>query len=215
VKIFMVKGVHNSGKTTLVASIIRELKARGYSVGTIKDIHAEGFRMDRPGTDTSLHAEAGASLVIARGLTETDVLFQYKLQYSQMFPLFTQDFLILEGDPGVNCPNMVTGHDEIDLDQRCDAHTICFGGVVGETLAEYMEKPVFRTKTQIKEITDLIEEKAMDTKDKKEERELKLYFDGEAVPMVPFVESLIRATILGIVGELKGFEDTTKVKIEL
>lgn len=214
-KIFMVKGAHNSGKTTLVAGVIRELKARGYSVGTIKDIHTEDFRMDRPGTDTSLHADAGASLVIARGLAETDVLFQYKLQFSQMLPLFTQDFLILEGDPGVNCPNMVTGHDEIDLNQRCDAHTVCFGGVAGEILAEYLDKPVFRTKTQIKEITDLIEEKAMETKNKKEERELKLYFDGEEVPMVPFVESLIRATILGIVGELKGFEGTTKVKIEL
>jgi molybdopterin-guanine dinucleotide biosynthesis adapter protein len=215
VKIFMVKGVHNSGKTTLVAGVIRELKARGYSVGTIKDIHAEDFRMDRPGTDTSLHAESGASLVIARGLTETDVMFQYKLQVAQMLPLFTQDFLILEGDPGISCPNLVTGHDEIDLNQRCDAHTVCFGGIVGETLAEYMDKPVFRTKTQIKEITDLIEEQAMENKENSNERELKLYFDGEEVPMVPFVESLIRATILGIVGELKGFEDNTKVKIEL
>jgi molybdopterin-guanine dinucleotide biosynthesis protein B len=211
----MIKGVHNSGKTTLVAGVIRELKTRGYSVGTIKDIHAKDFHMDRPGTDTNLHAESGASLVVARGLAETDVLFQYKLQLSQILPLFTQDFLILEGDPGVGCPNMVTGHDEIDLDQRCDSHTVCFGGVVGETLAEYMDKPVFRTKTQIKEITDLIEEKAMETKTKSEARELKLYFDGEEVPMVPFVESIIRASILGIVGELKGFEDTTKVKIEL
>ena len=214
-KIFMIKGVHNSGKTTLVAGIIRELTARGYSVGTIKDIHAENFHMDHPGTDTSLHAESGAKLVIARGLMETDVMFQYKMQISQLLPLFTQDYLILEGDPGVNCPNMVTGHDEIDLDQRRDSHTVCFGGVVGETLAEYAEKPVFRTKTQLKEITDLIEEKAMETKNKKDERELKLYFDGEEVPMVPFVESLIRATILGIVGELKGFEENTKVKIEL
>ncbi len=214
-KIFMVKGVHNSGKTTLVAGVIRELKCRGYSVGTIKDIHAKDFRMDRPGTDTSLHADSGASLVVARGLEETDVLFQYKLQFSQILPLFTQDFLILEGDPGVDCPNLVTGHDEIDLDQRCDAHTVCYGGIVGETLAEYKDKPVFRTKTQIKEITDLIEEKAMETKSKQEDRELKLYFDGEEVPMVPFVESIIRATILGIVGELKGFEETTKIKIEL
>jgi molybdopterin-guanine dinucleotide biosynthesis adapter protein len=215
VKTFMIKGVHNSGKTTLVAGVIRELKTRGYTVGTIKDIHAQDFHMDRPGADTNLHAESGASLVVARGLTETDVMFQYKLQFSQMLPLFTQDFLILEGDPGVNCPNMVTGHDEIDLDQRCDSHTVCFGGVVGETLAEYMDKPVFRTKTQIKEITDLIEEKAMETKTKGEDRELKLYFDGEEVLMVPFVESIIRATILGIVGELKGFEETTKVTIEL
>lgn len=214
-KIFMVKGVHNSGKTTLVAGVIKELKARGYTVGTIKDIHAEDFRMDRPGTDTSLHADSGASLVVAKGLAETDFLFQYKLQYHQILPFFTQDFLILEGDPGVDCPNLVTGHDEIDLEKRRDGQTVCFGGVVGETLTEYVEKPVFKTMTQIKEITDLIEEKAMETKSKKDDRELKLYFDGEEVPMVPFVESMIRATILGIVGELKGFEETTKIKIEL
>lgn len=214
-KIFMVKGVHNSGKTTLVAGIIRELTARGYSVGTIKDIHAENFHMDQAGTDTYQHAKAGAKLVVARGLNETDILFQHKLSLHQILPIFNQDFLILEGDPGVVCPNMVTGHDEIDLDRRSDAHTVCYGGLVGETLAEYMQKPVYRTKTQIKEITDLIEEKAMETKIKKEERELKLYFDGEEVPMVPFVESIIRATILGIVGELKGFDDNTKIRIEL
>lgn len=214
-KIFMIKGVHNSGKTSLVVGVIKELTARGYTVGTIKDIHAKDFRMDRPGTDTSLHAEAGAHIVIARGLCETDILFQQKLQVSQLLPIFTQDFLILEGDPGVVCPNLVTGHDEIDLDQRCDAHTVCFGGIVGETLSEYMDKPVFRTKTQIKEITDWIEVKAMETNNKKTERELKVYFDGEEVPMVPFVESIIRASILGIVGELKGFEEGTKIKIEL
>jgi hypothetical protein len=33
--------------------------------------------------------------------------------------------------------------------------------------------------------------------------------------MVPFVEAIIRAAILGMVSELKGFEETTKVKIEL
>ena len=213
-KIFMIKGVHDSGKTTLVAGIISELSARGYSVGTIKDIHAESFRMDQPGTDTCLHAEAGAQLVVARGLAETDVMYQRRLGFEQILPLFTQDYLILEGDPGVACPNMVTGHEEADLDLRMDDNTVCFGGIVSETLSYYKNKPVYRTKTQINEITDLIEEKAMET-NKKEERELKLYFDGEEVPMVPFVESLIRSTILGMMSELKGFEENTKIKIEL
>ena len=213
-KIFMIKGVHDSGKTTLVAGVIRELSARGYTVGTIKDIHAESFRMDRPGTDTSLHAEAGARLVVARGLAETDVMFQQKLGFEQLLPLFTQDFLILEGDPGVVCPNMVTGHDETDLDRRMDDRTICFGGVVAESLTSYNNKPVYRTAIHLKEITDLIEENAMETK-QKEERVLKLTFDGEEVPMVPFVESLIRSTILGMMKELKGFEENTKIKIEL
>ena len=214
-KIFMIKGSHNSGKTTLVTGVVRELVKRGYTVGTIKDIHAKDFHMDQPGTDTSQHAQAGASLVVARGLVETDIMVQNRLAFHQLLPLFSQDFLILEGDPGVICPNLVTGRDEIDLDHRCDSNTLCFGGIVGETLAEYMDKPVFRTKTQIKEITDLIEEKAMETKNKTDERELKLYFDGEAVPMVPFVEAIIRASILGIVGELRGFEEGTKIKIEL
>lgn len=213
-KIFMIKGVHDSGKTTLVAGVIRELAARGYSVGTIKDIHAERFRMDQPGTDTYLHAEAGAELVVARGLAETDVMFQQKLSFDQILPLFTQDYLILEGDPGVACPNMVTGHDEADLDRRMDDNTVCFGGIVAEALTMYKNKPAYRTAIHLNEITDLIEEKAMEI-NKNEERTLKLYFDGEEVPMVPFVESLIRSTILGMMSELKGFEENTKIKIEL
>lgn len=214
-KIFMIKGVHNSGKTTLVVGIIRALTARGYTVGTIKDIHAEDFHMDQQGTDTSLHTSAGAKLVVARGLTETDIMFQRKLQISELLPLFTYDYLILEGDLGLACPNMVTGHDKSDLDSRCDENTVCFGGIAGEALQEYWDKPVFQTLTQMNEIVDRIEEKAMELNNTKKERELKLYFDGEEVPMVPFVESLIRATILGVVGELKGFEENTKVKIEL
>ena len=59
----MIKGVHNSGKTTLVAGIIKELTARGHTVGTIKDIHAEDFAMDRPGTDTFVHRKAGAMAI--------------------------------------------------------------------------------------------------------------------------------------------------------
>lgn len=213
-KIFMIKGVHNSGKTTLVTGIIRELTCRGFSVGTIKDIHAENFRMDQPGTDTSLHGEAGAKLVVARGLAETDILIRRKLKFEELLPLFSQDFLILEGDPGISCPNLVTGHDSSDLDHRKDADTVGFGGIIGDSLTQYDNKPVFRTSDQIREITDLIEEKAMETI-KKEDRELKLYFDGEAVPMVPFVESLIKSTLLGMMSELKGFEENTKIKIEL
>jgi molybdopterin-guanine dinucleotide biosynthesis protein B len=210
----MIKGVHDSGKTTLVAGVIRELVSRGHTVGTIKDIHAESFHMDRPGTDTRQHAEAGAQIVVARGLNETDVLVQRKMCFEELLPLFHQDFLILEGDPGVSCPNLVTGHDEADLDRRCDSRTVCFGGLVAERLNEYMGKPVYRTQTHLKEITDMIEEKAMDA-NKKDERQLKLYFNDEEVPMVPFVESFLRSTLLGMMSELKGFEEDTKVRIEL
>ena len=52
----------NSGKTTLLEKIIREAKARGWRVATIKhDVH--NFEMDQPGKDTWRFAQAGADIV--------------------------------------------------------------------------------------------------------------------------------------------------------
>ena len=56
----MIKGFSKTGKTTTVELLIRELRRRGYTVGTIKDIHYEDYRADVPGTDTFAHFQAGA-----------------------------------------------------------------------------------------------------------------------------------------------------------
>lgn len=58
-----VVGKSDSGKTTLLEGLIRELKRRGYRVGTIKH-DAHSFEMDRPGTDTWRHAQAGSDHVV-------------------------------------------------------------------------------------------------------------------------------------------------------
>ncbi len=54
------------GKTTVLERIIRELKRRGYRVGTIKhDTH--GFEVDKPGKDSWRHAQAGSDVVVISG----------------------------------------------------------------------------------------------------------------------------------------------------
>lgn len=51
------------GKTTLIEKLIKEFKARGYKVGTVKhDTH--GFDMDHEGKDTWRHKQAGADGVL-------------------------------------------------------------------------------------------------------------------------------------------------------
>ena len=56
-------GKSDAGKTTLIERLIRELKARGLRVGTVKhDVH--GFEMDREGKDSWRHAQAGADSVV-------------------------------------------------------------------------------------------------------------------------------------------------------
>ena len=47
------------------------------------------------------------------------------------------------------------------------------------------------------------------------EKDLVLKFDGEDVPMVPFVEGIIKETVLGLVKTLKGDEEGMNVTIEL
>ncbi len=57
--IVSIVGRSGSGKTTLLEKLIRELKRRGFRVGTVKhDVH--GFEMDRPGKDSWRHKQAGS-----------------------------------------------------------------------------------------------------------------------------------------------------------
>ena len=56
-------GWSGAGKTTLLARLIPELRARGHSVSTIKHAH-HGFDIDKPGKDSHVHREAGASEVL-------------------------------------------------------------------------------------------------------------------------------------------------------
>ncbi len=62
-KIFGIAGWSGSGKTSLIRLLLPELIGRGLTVSTIKHAH-HGFDLDRPGKDSWLHREAGASEVM-------------------------------------------------------------------------------------------------------------------------------------------------------
>lgn len=57
-------GRSNSGKTTLLEKLIRELKRRNYRVATIKHHSHAGVQVDQPGKDTWRHAQAGSDHVV-------------------------------------------------------------------------------------------------------------------------------------------------------
>jgi len=66
IPIVSLAGYSNSGKTTVMASLIRILKRRGYKVAALKHA-AHGYTMDPPGTDSWHYAEAGADKVAVVG----------------------------------------------------------------------------------------------------------------------------------------------------
>jgi len=62
-QVFGLAGWSGSGKTTLLTRLIPELTGRGLKVSTIKHAHHE-FDIDKPGKDSWLHRQAGATEVL-------------------------------------------------------------------------------------------------------------------------------------------------------
>ena len=61
--VLTISGWSGAGKTTLIAGLIPCLKARGFSVSSVKHAH-HGVTLDKPGKDSFTHAEAGAREVV-------------------------------------------------------------------------------------------------------------------------------------------------------
>ena len=61
-RVFGITGWKNSGKTTLTERLVAELTRRGWKVSTVKHAHHD-FDIDKEGTDSFRHRQAGASEV--------------------------------------------------------------------------------------------------------------------------------------------------------
>ncbi len=108
VPIAAIVGYSNSGKTTLLEKLIREMTLRGLRVGTIKhDVH--GFEMDRQGKDTWRHKQAGASTTIISSPTRIGMVKDVDhdhdpLELAALMP--DADLILLEGYKNAEIPKI-------------------------------------------------------------------------------------------------------------
>lgn len=161
-KVFSVIGITDSGKTTTIENIIKELKKRNYTVGTVKQIHFHDFKMDLEGTNTDRHKKAGSELVTARGEYETDILFQEKLSVNEILNFYSHDYVILEGVRDTCAPKIVTAHDEEGIEDRIDETVFAVSGRIADKIDEYKGLPAISGVRNIEKLVDLIEEKVFD-----------------------------------------------------
>ncbi|AOY76274.1 molybdopterin-guanine dinucleotide biosynthesis protein B [Clostridium formicaceticum] len=158
-KIFSVRGITQSGKTTTIENIIKELKKRRYSVGSVKDIHFEKFAIDQEGSNTHRHRMSGSELVTARGHYETDILFTKRQPIEEILRFYHHDFVVLEGVEDTNAPKIITAHDTKEIEERLDGTVFAISGRISNVLKEYKGIPVINAMQDIEKLVDLIEKK--------------------------------------------------------
>ncbi len=152
-------GYSQSGKTTTIECIIKELHRRNYSVGTIKEIHFDGFTMDEEGTNTFRHKKAGAELVTARSHNETNILFPGRLPVEKILMFYEHDFVIMEGVSDYDAPRILCARSEEEIEAKIDTAVIAISGVVSNKLTNYKSLPVYNPIKDIEGLVDYIEEK--------------------------------------------------------
>jgi molybdopterin-guanine dinucleotide biosynthesis protein B len=132
-----VVGFKNSGKTTVVEGLVRELTKRGYGVATAKHISQEGFSIDHKGKDTWRHALAGANPVIGVSDVETSVLIKDGITRFSLVDLLgfapKADVIVLEGFSQIVLSNERIG--KIFCVRNTDEYADFKEKTTGETMA--------------------------------------------------------------------------------
>ncbi len=157
-KVIAINGITKSGKTTVCEVIISKLTELGYSVGSVKEIHFEEFKIDPlETTNTNRHKNAGSKLVTARGMYETDILYQSMLSMPEILRHYDHDFVILEGVTDVNAPRIITAHTEEEVEERMDARVVAVSGVLAnDGRSEFEGLPVVNALTQPEKLVQLV-----------------------------------------------------------
>ena len=101
-------GYSNSGKTTFLVKVIKELKKRGYRIGVIKH-DGHDFDIDHVGTDTWKHGQAGADVVCIASNHKIAVV-QKTIKpptLDEIIPLIVNvDLIVTEGFKGAQKPQI-------------------------------------------------------------------------------------------------------------
>lgn len=152
-------GYHNSGKTTLIRKLARELMDRGHAVAVVKHL---SHRVDVPGKDTTLLGEVvdQVGFISPEG---SGVFWKKPLSLQDIIPHLEADIVLVEGFKAVKSfPKVVCLRGEVQDRELFDGLAICAVGpadhVQGLGIPVLMQDEVDR-------IADLVEQKAIELLD--------------------------------------------------
>ncbi len=220
-------GWQDSGKTTLVEKLTRELSSKGYRVSSVKHApHEEG--LDEEGKDTWRHAAAGSDPVALQTKSGTVLYIRQSQSVEGIVELIVREFdpdvLLLEGYKDGAFPKVALGDVEPTegtvlvnpgLDEVVDY-------IVKETECEraYDELPKLDCGKCGLTCADLAREiangnRVLDDCVERSARKVEIVVEGRRLPVGAFVAEITEKTVRGLLSSLKGYSAGGDVEIRL
>lgn len=195
--IISIVGHSQSGKTTLMEKLIREMLSRGYRLATIKHTH-HNIAPDRPEKDSWRHLQAGSSAAVLSSIDNV-ILIKPMVDASldDVARLLGEDYdmILAEGFKQDNAPKIEV--------HRKDTGPLLTD--LRELFAIVSDEPL---DTEIRQfapddvsgLAALLEEGFI----KPQKERVVLYVNGITIPMKNFIKDIVANVMEGIVISLKG-----------
>ena len=238
----VVVGFKAAGKTRVVEAIVSELTRRGYQVGTLKHT-ADDQPLDKAGTDTWRHAEAGAvsSAIISDKRTAIFLRRAMNLQRAAD-ALGEVDFIVMEGFKTLDiAPRVIVLRSSDEVEKLKTGLEIAAVEIDGKE-CKIVGIPTLPLSDSIA-LTDIVEKHAypllaglnckacgyptcremgkaiLQGKCEAEKcvkycGEVMLRVDGSTIPLNKFTGSTLANIVLGYLKTLKGSEAPRRVELE-
>ena len=198
-------GSKDTGKTSLLEGITRELTNRGRTVAYIKHTHVEPT-LEAEDTDTARMRAAGAAVT---ALTGDDYTMAYRssgrgveeLSFRVALP---GDIVLAEGFKRTPGKKVAIAGGDLDISSLDGVVA-----VVGE-LPEGFEGPAFSA-DQPSEICDLIEKLSAQPDD--QTWATRLLINGEEVPLNAFVQDVMASALDGMKGVLRDVDEAETLEL--
>jgi molybdopterin-guanine dinucleotide biosynthesis protein B len=196
--IVSVVGRSETGKTTLIQKLIKELKSKGYRIATIKHTPQEAA-FDQPNKDSWRHIQAGSEATI---ISAPDRMAMIKpvtqaLTVDQIARYLGEDYdlILAEGFKESSIPKIEVHRKEIGPPL----------GAIRKRIAIVTDEPLTIKARQfptedIKGLASFLEEGFI----KPQRRRTVLYVNNNPITLTTFPRQLIRNTLLGMAASLKG-----------
>lgn len=193
--IISIVGKSDSGKTTLLESLIGELKRRGHKVAIVKHSH-HADDLDSAHKDTWRFTRAGSELSAINSLDHLAIYRRmdhyFDPQEIANFILWEYDVILTEGFKGSSYPKIEVHRGEQGKELLTDPQLL-LGVVTDEPLD--VKVPQF-SHEDINGITDLIEKIILS---RQEENEVDLVVNGAYFPLNASLKDLLARTVVAMI----------------